>query len=149
MAKLDKLWVVVNPTLTSGMSEIMFPTTAAELARYVRGCVATGSRDDENIAVHDTEYSASVDAGDRVAALRRHLEAVNGQIQDARRAALPKVGTESSDNTRDLWAQLRGKANLSEVADMVRQDIEALIDTDVGNAEDLAAKLRDVLARAV
>lgn len=143
MAKLDKFWVVVDPTVSCEMSEVVFETSAFGLARYVRGCAATGSRQDESISVHYDAISAYNDAGDRVKRLEKHMAALNAKIQDARRDAMAVAN--AVDETA-LWAELRGKVSLPAVVDMVRQDIEAGENTDI-EGEALAERLRKHLAR--
>ncbi len=69
MAKLDMFWIVVDPTERSEVGEICYRTTAAELDRNIRGCVATGS-ELKGLAVHSDVNSAVEDASARVMALR-------------------------------------------------------------------------------
>ncbi len=58
---------------------------------------------------------------------------------------MPMERFEADKDTLDLWARLRARATLSQVADMLRQDMEAAgLDTD--EAEDLVISLAEVEA---
>lgn len=146
MAKLDKFWIVTDPTLTCELSEVVRETTASELARYVRGCAAANARDDEHMTVHTEAVSAYADAGDRIKRLVERLERVNGQAQDLRRDALKALSEKIEPGPTALWAALREKVTLTSIADFIRQDLEASPKEDIAG-EALCEKLSTHLAR--
>jgi len=58
---------------------------------------------------------------------------------------MPMERFEADKDTLDLWARLRDRASLAQVADMLRQDMEAAgLDTD--DAEQLVITLSEVEA---
>lgn len=60
---------------------------------------------------------------------------------------MPMPTFEADRETLDLWAKLRGRASLAQVADMLRQDMEAE-DLDTDEAEQLVISLAEIEATA-
>lgn len=130
---MSKFFVVKDPTPNSSPEEVLMEFDTRGHARYVVGC-GLESYERENHVVHATRESAVADADARVSRAIERLQALkNGPL--ARR------------ETVSIWAELRGRVSLSEVVDMVRQDLEAEVNA-TDEAQVLASRLMAAIDRA-
>jgi hypothetical protein len=63
--KVQKLWVVRDPTRHSEMGDILFSVTAAELPRVILG-TSLGTWVGEHTTLYTTRFEAQVDASGRM-----------------------------------------------------------------------------------
>lgn len=128
---MSKFFVVKDPTPDSTPDEVLMEFTTYDHARYVIGC-GLETYDREHHSVHLTREAAVADADARVAKAIANLKALrNG----------------SAPSTIFLWAELRGRVSLSEVVDMVRQDLEAT-PGDTDEAQSMADRLARMIEKA-
>jgi hypothetical protein len=128
MRMSNSFFVVRDPALDSTPGEILMEFTASGLARYIIGC-GLESFEKERHTIHVSREAAVADVDSRVAKAFTKLQAL-------------RTGSGSGPSTISLWAALRGKVSLSEIVDMVRQDLEA----SPGNTDE-AQSMADRLAR--
>jgi hypothetical protein len=126
----SKFFVVKDPTPDSTPEDFFMEFTSKEHGRYLFGC-GLERYENENHVVHVDRASAVADADERISLAVAKLQAL-------------KNGPPAPRETVSIWAELRGRVSLSEVVDMVRQDLEA----EVGNTDE-AQSMVDRLARLI